>query len=60
VIGRTVETPVICSGFSIFENGEMAIFRSDAQPQKHHVVQIWQTPYLGDSWQPEVQPTSYL
>jgi hypothetical protein len=38
----------------------MAIFRSDAQPQKHHVVQIWQTPYLGDSWHPEVQPSSYL
>jgi hypothetical protein len=38
----------------------MAIFRSDPQPQKHHVVQIWQTPYVGASWQPTVEPTSYL
>lgn len=60
LIARSVETPIVCHGFSIFENGEMAIFRGDAQPQKHHVVQIWQTPYVGASWQPEVQPSSYL
>jgi hypothetical protein len=60
LIARAVETPIVCNGFSLFENGEMAIFRSDPQPQKHHVVQIWQTPYVGVTWEPEVQPTSYL
>ncbi|MDB6155707.1 MAG: ATPase, partial [Chthoniobacteraceae bacterium] len=60
LIARAVETPIVCSGFSLFENGEMALFRSDPQPQRHHVVQVWQTPYVGPAWQPEVQPTSYL
>jgi hypothetical protein len=59
-IARTVETPIVCGGFSIFESGEMCIFRNAAEPQKHHVVQVWQTPYVGESWQPAVQPTSYL
>jgi hypothetical protein len=59
-IARTVDTPIVCGGFSIFENGEMAVFRSASEPQKHHVIQVWQTPYVGESWQPEIQPTSYL
>jgi len=46
MIRQNVETPVICSGFSYFESGEMLIFRNDPEPVKHHVVQIWQTPFL--------------
>ena len=59
-ISRTVETPIICGGFLLFENGEMAIFRNAPEPQKHHVIQVWQTPYVGESWQPPVHSTSYL
>jgi hypothetical protein len=59
-IARTVETPLVCGGFSLFDNGEMAIFRNAPEPQKHHVIQVWQTPYVGEAWQPEVQPTSFL
>jgi hypothetical protein len=59
-IARTVDTPLVCGGFSLFDNGEMAIFRNASEPQKHHVIQVWQTPYVGESWQPEVQPTSFL
>ncbi|MEW6157664.1 MAG: DNA repair ATPase [Verrucomicrobiota bacterium] len=60
VIARTLETPIICGGFSLFENGEMAVFRATAEPQRHHVIQIWQTPFVGPGWQPEVQSESYL
>jgi len=60
LIARAVETPIVCHGFSLFEDGKMALFRGDTQAQKHHAIQIWQTPYVGPSWQPEVQPTSYL
>lgn len=59
-IARTVETPLVCGGFSLFDNGEMAIFRNASEPQKHHVIQVWQTPYVGEAWEPEVQPTSFL
>lgn len=49
LIEQTVDNPVICNGYSIFHNGEMCYFRREAEPQKHHAIQIWQTPYLADS-----------
>lgn len=60
VIARTVAPPLVCGGFSLFDNGEMAVFRTSPEPQKHHTLQIWQTPYVGLSWQPEVRPDSFL
>lgn len=60
VIARQCETPIICHGFSLFENGELAIFRAGPEPQKHHVVQIWQTPFVGADWQPPQKNDSYL
>jgi hypothetical protein len=59
-IARSVETPLVCGGYSIFDNGEMAVFRPSEEPQKHHAIQVWQTPYVGQSWQPETQPASHL
>ena len=52
--------PLVCGGFSLFDNGEMAVFRTSPEPQKHHTLQIWQTPYVGLSWQPEMRPDSFL
>jgi hypothetical protein len=60
LISQAVETPLICNGFSLFDNGEMALFKADAEPQKHHVIQVWQTPYVGPAWQPETKKDSYL
>lgn len=60
LIARTVETPIVCGGFSLFDNGEMALFRVEDEPQRHHALQIWQTPYLAQAWQPDVPSTSYL
>lgn len=60
VIARTCETPLVCHGFSLFESGELAVFRADAQPQRHHVVQVWQTPYTGPDWQPAAKNDNYL
>ncbi len=47
-IQQSVETPITCSGFSLFGDGRLVLFRSDGQPQKHHTLQLWQTPYLDD------------
>ncbi len=60
LIEQKVENPTICHGFSIFENGEMCLFRMDDEPKKHHVVQIWQTPYTGPDYKTEVSNDSYL
>ncbi len=46
LIAQSVATPIKCSGFSLFPNGELIIFEADAEPRKHHVVQAWQTPFV--------------
>jgi hypothetical protein len=48
LISQTVSTPVICNGYSLFPNGELIYFKTEQQPQKHHALQVWQTPYLSD------------
>ncbi|MGB0993636.1 MAG: DNA repair ATPase, partial [Akkermansiaceae bacterium] len=50
LIERTVETPIICSGYSLFPDGKLLYFRSEDQASKHHVIQVWQTPYLNDEF----------
>jgi len=45
LINQSVDTPIICHGYSLFENGEMVYFKTDGEPQKHHAIQIWTTPY---------------
>ena len=60
MIEQQVETPIICQGFSIFENGHLVFFKSDESAQKHHAVQIWQTPYVGESFSTTEKKDSYL
>ncbi|MEL7495965.1 MAG: DNA repair ATPase [Planctomycetota bacterium] len=60
MIEQEVSTPIICNGFSIFENGQMIYFKRDETPQKHHAMQIWQTPYVGESFEVGEQEDSYI
>ena len=61
VIDQRVLTPVVCHGFSLFDNGHMLLFRADHdQPQKHHALQIWQTPYVGEEYTVNAKTDSYL
>lgn len=48
IIKQQVETPIICNGFTLFKNGKLIYFRSEEEAVKHHVVQIWQTPYQSE------------
>lgn len=45
VISQQIATPIICNGATIFENGELVYFKAEKNATKHHVVQIWQTPF---------------
>ncbi|EHQ43364.1 DNA repair ATPase [Myroides odoratus] len=45
IIKQQIETPIVCSGFTLFNDGKLIYFRSENDAVKHHVVQIWQTPY---------------
>ncbi len=48
MIDQAVETPVLCSGYSLFPDGRMIIFRSESEASKHHALQVWQSSYLSD------------
>ena len=60
LISQTVETPLICHGQTFFERGEMVCFRGQDEAQKHHAVQIWQTPFTGPNYVPDNQTDSLL
>ncbi|MFC4991524.1 DNA repair ATPase [Rubritalea tangerina] len=62
LIEQTVETPVVCNGYSIFDNGELIYFKTEEEAQKHHTLQVWQTPILSaDAVAAQEQDkTSYL
>lgn len=46
IIQQMVETPIICNGFTIFKDGSLIYFRTEAEATRHHQVQIWDTPYM--------------
>ncbi len=60
VIDQSVETPIICNGYTTFPDGELVYFKSEDQPQKHHTLQVWQTPYMQGEFRASEQTDSYL
>src|SRR5690606_1136223 len=49
LIEQVVETPMVSSGYAFFGDGRLVFFKAPehAEPQKHHAVQVWQTPFVG-------------
>jgi hypothetical protein len=60
LIEQRVEAPLVCHGLSLFESGEAALFKAHEEPQRHHVVQIWQTPYRDANLPFEEKADTYL
>lgn len=60
LIEQQVGTPLICNGWTFFEAGELLCFKTQGDAQKHHAIQLWQTPYTGADYVPPVQNDSYL
>lgn len=60
IIEQKVGTPVICNGYSFFEDGTLIYFRANEEAKKHHVIQSWQTPYTGPDFAVPVQKDSQL
>ncbi|MHB8129945.1 MAG: DNA repair ATPase, partial [Mobilitalea sp.] len=60
IIEQTIETPIVCSGCSHFNNGEMIVFKPENEPRKNHMIQIWQTPYVGKNYVSESRSDSIL
>ncbi|NQX84973.1 MAG: DNA repair ATPase [Flavobacteriaceae bacterium] len=45
VIEQQVKTPIICNGYTILRDGKLCYFKTEDEQTKHHVIQIWQTPF---------------
>jgi hypothetical protein len=60
LIRQEVDTPFVCHGQTFFEDGRMLSFRSQEQAQKHHALQMWQTPFVGPNYQLQVATDSML
>jgi MoxR-like ATPase len=60
LISQQIETPLICNGYTMFEGGELVCFRAQDAASKHHAIQIWQTPFTGEGYEPPGQEETYL
>lgn len=60
VIEQEVKTPIVCNGFTILEQGELCYFRTEDEQTKHHMMQIWQTPYLKGNIMPSEHQDTML
>lgn len=60
VISQQILTPIICSGFTILEDGELCYFNSENEQTRHHVIQIWQTPYQQGEYLPTEHKDNFL
>jgi len=50
VIAQEVQTPIICNGYTIFQDGSLCYFSTENEQTRHHVIQVWQTPFIkGDT-----------
>lgn len=60
VIEQTVNTPIVCHGYTLFPNGELCYFKSEDSKTSHHLIQIFQTPYIKGKIIPSDHTDSFL
>lgn len=60
LITQKVEERITCQGFSLFADGNLLTFRADDEPQKHHTIQLRQTPYYQKGHEPPGQRDTFL
>ncbi|WP_419868655.1 DNA repair ATPase [Chryseobacterium sp. CT-SW4] len=59
IITQTIETPIKCSGFTLLKDGRLIYLRESVETTKHHLAQIWQSPYSKEL-QPDVTKSDNL
>ncbi len=60
IIEQQVSPPVLCNGYSFFDDGTLIYFKAGEEAKKHHAIQIWQTPYYGPDFSIPVKSDSEL
>lgn len=57
LIRKQVQNPIVCNGYSLFDDGTLVVFRSTSnEPTRVHPMQVWQTPFTSDTFA-AAQPT---
>jgi len=47
LVRKEVSTPIHCNGYSLFQDGKIAVFRGNGEePVRVHPIQIWQSPFV--------------
>lgn len=60
LIEQKVEERITCNGFSIFPNGHLVLFRAEDDPQRHHMIQVRQTPFHAAGHEPAGNRSAFL
>jgi hypothetical protein len=60
LIAQKVEERITCNGFSLFPNGHLVVFRAEAEPQRHHQIQLRQTPFYQAGFEPAGKRDAFL
>jgi hypothetical protein len=60
LIAQKIEERIVCHGFSLFPNGHLVLFRAEDLPQKHHQIQLRQTPFHQLGHEPPGQKEAFL
>lgn len=61
LITKQLANPIFCHGYSLYDDGRMVLFNApDDDPKRIHPMQIWQTPFCSDDFQPEAKGDPFL
>lgn len=60
LIEQKIVERITCHGFSLFPDGQLLLFRADPEPQKHHTIQLRQTPFYVAGREPDGQRDAFL
>ena len=57
---QRVEERIGCNGFSLFPSGQLVLFHSEPEPQRHHTLQLRQTPFYQAGFEPSGRKEDFL
>jgi hypothetical protein len=61
LIAKSIENPIFCHGYTLYDDGTLVLFNApDEEPKRVHPMQIWQTPFYGETHEVVKDTSSFL
>ncbi len=60
IIAQKVEERISCNGFCLFPDGHLLLIYAESEPQKHHMIQLRQTPLYAAGHEPSGKKDAFL